>query len=122
MKPFQANILNAAVLVIMGLWGYFSSENPSVTALIPVIFGVLFLIATPPFKNDNKVVAHIIVLLTFLLVLMTIGKPMMSAISSGDSLRIFRSAAMVASGIFAMIIYIKNFIDVRKARKAEEAK
>jgi len=122
MKPFQANILNAAVLIIMGLWGYFSSENPSMTALIPVVFGVLFLIATPPFKNDNKVVAHIIVLLTFLLILMIIGKPMMSAIDSGDNMRIFRSGAMVLSGIIAMIFFIKNFIDVRKARQAEASK
>jgi len=122
MKPFQANIFNSAILIIMGLWGYFSSENPSMTALIPVAFGVLFLLGTSPLKNDNKVVAHIIVLFTFLLVLMIIGKPLRSAIESGGSMKIFRSAAMIMSGIVAMIFYIKNFRDVRKAREAAEAK
>jgi len=90
--------------------------------LIPVVFGALFLLATQPFKNDNKVVAHVIVLFTLLLLLMIIGKPLMSAIESGNSMRIFRSAAMISSGIVAMIFYIKNFRDVRKAREAAAAK
>ncbi len=119
MKPYQANILNAAVLVIMGLWGYFSAVDPSKTALIPVVFGVLFLVATPPFKNDNKVVAHIIVLLTFLLILM-LAMPLKGAIGREDTLAMARIAIMMIAGVIAMVIYIKNFIAVRKAREASQ--
>ena len=37
MNAPTANLINAGTLVIMGLWGYFSSESPSPTAFIPVI-------------------------------------------------------------------------------------
>ena len=119
MKPFQANILNAAVLILMGLWGYLSSESPSPTALIPVAFGVLFLLATPPFKNDNKIVAHVIVLLTFFLILMLI-RPLLGAIDKNNQMAIIRVSLMIVAGIIAMIFYIRNFIAVRKARQAAE--
>jgi len=121
MKPYQANLLNAAVLIILGLWGYLTLESPSVTALIPVGFGVLFLLATGPFKNDNKVVAHIIVLLTIVLIAMLFIKPFLGAMNDGRQLAMFRVGAMILVGIFATVIYIKSFIDARKARSEAEA-
>jgi hypothetical protein len=54
MKPFQINLINACVLIIMGLWGYFASADPSPTALIPVGFGAIFGLSTPPFKKGNR--------------------------------------------------------------------
>lgn len=119
MKPYQANIVNAAVLIIFGLWGYFSGT--SFTALIPVGFGVLFLLATGPFKNDNKVVAHIIVLLTLVAVVMIYIKPFRSAMAEDRQMAMFRLGVMILTGLIALAIYIKSFIDVRKARKAEES-
>lgn len=116
MKPFQANLLNAGVLIVMGLWGYFSSETPSPTALIPVIFGVIFALATPPFKKENKIVAHIVVLLTFLLIIALV-MPFRGAIGRGDTMAMIRVGLMIATSIFAMVIFIKSFIDARKARE-----
>ena len=116
MKPFQANLLNAAVLIIMGLWGYLSSETPSTTALIPVIFGGIFLLATPPFKKENKIVAHIIVLLTFLLIIALV-MPLKGAIGRGDTMAIVRVGLMLATSLFAFVTFIKSFIDARKARE-----
>ena len=121
MKPYQANILNAAVLIIMGLWGYLASDTPSNTALIPVGFGVLFLLATGPFKNDNKVVAHVIVLLTIVMVAMLVLKPFMAAVEKGDNMAMFRLGSMILVGLIATIVYIKSFIAVRKARQESEA-
>lgn len=120
MKPFQANLLNAIILIVMGLWGYLASDKPSPTALIPVAFGVLFALVTPPFKKENKIVAHVVVLLTFLLII-ALFMPLMGAIGRDDSLGIFRVGLMIASSIFAMIIFIKSFVDARKARKQSEA-
>ena len=116
MKPFQANLLNAGVLIVMGLWGYLSSETPSTTALIPVIFGVIFALATPPFKKENKIVAHIVVLLTFLLIIALV-MPLRGAITRGDTMAMIRVGLMIATSIFAMVIFIKSFIDARKARE-----
>lgn len=120
MKPFQANLLNAAALIILGLWGYFGSETPSPTALIPVGFGVIFALATPPFKKENKVVAHIVVLLT-LLIIIALLMPFKGAIGRGDTLAAVRVGIMIATSIFGMVTYIKSFIAARKAREAAES-
>lgn len=119
MKPFQANILNASILILMGLWGYFSIESRPPTALIPVGFGVIFLLATAPFKNDNKVVAHIIVLLTLLLIVMLGMKPLPRALADGNQMAITRTGVMMVTGVIAMIIYIRSFIEARKNKEAE---
>ncbi|NRB53836.1 MAG: hypothetical protein HRU41_39670 [Saprospiraceae bacterium] len=119
MKPFQANLVNAAVLIILGLWGYLGSETPSPTALIPVGFGVIFALATPPFKKENKVVAHIIVLLT-LLIIIALFMPLRGALGRGDTVAAVRVGIMIATSVVAMVIYIKSFIDARKAREAGE--
>ena len=116
MKPFQVNFINGIVLIVMGLWGYFGSEEPSNTALIPVAFGLLFAAVTPPFRMGNRVVAHIVVLLTFLLIIALVV-PLLSALSRGSQLSIFRVSLMILSCAFAMTIFIKSFIDARKAKE-----
>ena len=67
MKPSQANIINAATLVGLGLYAYLTSHSPSPTALIPVGIGALLLAITPWFKPGRKVAAHIAVGLTLIL-------------------------------------------------------
>ncbi len=114
MKPWQANALNGIVLIAMGLWGAMGTTSP--TAYIPVGFGALFLLLTPPFKSENKIVAHIVVVLTFLL-LIALGKPLGAAVESGDNMRILRSIIMMLFNILAFATYIKSFVDARKARK-----
>jgi hypothetical protein len=113
MKPYMANLINGAILVVMGLWGYFASEGASFTALIAPAFGVVFLLCTPMMKKENKVVAHIVVLLTLLIIIALI-KPLMGA--DGDSMKILRIGTMMFSSVVAMVVFIKSFIDARKAR------
>lgn len=115
MKPFQINLINGLVLVAMGLWAYFSADKPSPTALIPVGFGVIFLIATPLFRKDNKVVAHIVVLLTLLLIV-ALFMPLRSRIAAEDNVGIFRVATMIGVSVVAMIIYVRSFIEARRAK------
>ena len=121
MKPYIANLLNAGVLIGVGLIGYFSAGQAP-TALIPVGFGALFLIMHPWMKKDNKVVAHIVVVLTLLLILMLAGMPFRKAMANSNTGAMMRLGAMILAGIFAMVSYIKSFRDVRKAREAEARK
>lgn len=118
MKPFQINLINAIVLIAMGIWGYFDfdGDKASPTALIPVAFGIIFILATPPFKKDNKVVAHIVVLLTFLLII-ALFMPLRSALNSGDQMGMIRVGAMIITSVIAMVIYIQSFIAARKAKQ-----
>lgn len=116
MKPYVANLINAVVLIALGLWGYLGSENPSTTALIPVAFGILFLLVTPLFKKDNKIVAHIVVLLTLVLII-ALAMPFKGALGREDMSAALRVGIMMLTSIFAFAMFIKNFIDVRKARQ-----
>jgi len=120
MNAASANLLNGIVLIAMSLWGYFSSESPSPTAFIPAAFGAIFLICTPMIRKHNKVVAHIAVLLT-LLVILALFMPLKGAMGRGDNMAMLRIGLMIATSVLAMIAFIKSFRDARKAREAENA-
>jgi len=116
MNPYKANLVTAITLIVMSAWGYLASDNPSFTALIPAIFGIIFLALSGPFKKENKVAAHVIVLLT-LLVFISLFKPLTGVLGREDSLGIMRVIIMMVVSFFALIIYIKSFIAARKAKQ-----
>ncbi len=117
MKAHTASLINAVLLVGLGLWGYFASESPSPTALIPVVFGVILALLNGGVKKENKVIAHIAVLLT-LLILFGLIKPLMGVLERGNTMGIVRVGAMLLSTVVALIYFIKSFIDARKNRTA----
>ena len=117
MKAHTASLINAVILIGFGLWAYIGSETPSKTALIPVIIGAVLLSLYKGVKNENKIVAHIAVLLT-LIILAGLVKPLTASIGRGDGLAIARVAVMIISTIVAFVFFIKSFVDVRRARKA----
>ncbi len=112
MKPYVMNFVTGLVLVSLGTWGWLDSGSN--TALIPVVFGLIFFLAGPMFKAGNKVVVHVVVLLT-LLVLGALVKPFMSAMGREDTLAMVRVGGMLLTCLIAMIVYVKSFIDARKA-------
>ena len=115
LKAHTASLIHALALIALGGYGYFSSDTPSVTALIPVVFGVLLLAMNRGVKNENKVIAHVAVLLTLLVVIGLI-KPLTGAMGREDSTAVGRVAVMLALGVYAMATFVKSFIDARKAR------
>lgn len=115
MNSYVANLLNAVVLIAMALWGYLSSETPSMTALIPVAFGLILLLMSPGVKKQNKIIAHVAVVLT-LLILVSLIKPLTGAMGRGDNMATLRVGAMILTSLLAMIFFVKSFIDARKAR------
>jgi len=117
MTAFTGLLINAITLIAMSLWAYFGSETPSPTAFIPAVFGVIFLICGPGMKKHNKIVAHIVVFLTFLLIL-ALAMPLKAAIGRGDTLAIIRVAIMLGTTLLAFVLYIKSFRDARRARKS----
>ncbi|NRA41752.1 MAG: hypothetical protein HRU21_05510 [Pseudomonadales bacterium] len=119
MSAFKANLINALVLIALSGWGYLSSDAPSLTALIPAMFGLLLLICSPGVKSEHKVVSHIAVLLTLLL-LVALFMPLKGAIARGDSLAMLRVGLMMLSSAVAMGCFIASFIAVRKARQAAQ--
>ncbi len=116
MKAHTANLINALVLVGFGLWAWFGSAEPSKTALIPVGFGVVLVFLHPGVKKEDKIIAHVAVLLT-LVIFVALFKPLSGAAGRGDGLAVFRVAAMMATSLLALFFFVKSFVDVRRARR-----
>ena len=113
MKPYSINFVNAIIMILLGSWAYLTSQTPSLTALIPVLSGIILIAITPGFKKGNKVLAHIAVSLTFLILLGLI-KPLTGAIGRADHAGIARVVIMMITSFFSMIVFIKSFIDARR--------
>jgi hypothetical protein len=113
MKPYLINFLNAIVLVSLGSWAYLASDTPSVTALIPVLAGIILIVITPWYKKGNHVIAHIAVVIT-LVILMGLFKPLTGSIGRSDLIGIVRVSVMILTSFLAMIIFVKSFIDARR--------
>ena len=116
MNATKANLLNSIVLIAVGGWGYFDGDGKSITALIPVIFGVVLLLCYSGIKKQNKVIAHIAVLATFIC-LLGLFMPLNGAIERGNDIAVGRVSAMIVSSFAALIFFIKSFIENRKASK-----
>lgn len=117
MNANTANLLNAAVLIAMSIWAYVSVSMASITPLIPAAFGVALLFCAPGVRTENKVIAHVAVVLT-LLVFIALFMPLRSMLSAGDTLGLVRVLAMQATSLLAMVFFIKSFRDARLAREA----
>jgi hypothetical protein len=115
MNAHKASLINAILLITLSLWGYLSSETPSITALIPTFIGVILIAINKGVKKENKVIAHIAVVLT-LVILIGLIKPLLGAVDRSDNLAILRVLIMIISTIMAMVYFIKSFIQARKNR------
>ena len=80
-----------------------------------MVFGVLLLAMNNGVKKENKVIAHIAVLLTLLIIIGLI-KPLTGAMGRGDSAAVARVATMLVLGVLAMVSFVRSFIAARKAR------
>ena len=114
MTSTTANIINSITLIVIGLWGYLEVSAP--TALIPVGFGVALVLCSPGVKKQNKVIAHIAVLLTFIILIALVGMRLPKSIDQGG-LGLVRVLLMIGTSILSMVYFIKSFIANRKARK-----
>jgi len=121
MAPARANMINAIILIALGIWGYVNGlgleAGPSKSTLIAPAFGLVLLLLTPMWRKGNKAVAHIGVLLTFLLLIALI-MPFSKSIGV-DTSRTLRVGTMMLSCFVAMVVFIQSFIKARKERLAK---
>ncbi|MDG2396905.1 MAG: hypothetical protein P8M03_04565 [Flavobacteriaceae bacterium] len=113
MNAHNTSLINSLLLILISLWGYFSSETPSITAFIPAIFGVIILLCYNGIKKENKIISHIAVVLT-LIVLFALFMPLNGSINRGDNSAIIRLSIMILFSVLSMIAFIKSFIKARK--------
>lgn len=119
MTAVKMNLINALTLVIVGTWGFVDVNLPlldtgvSWTALIPVFFGITFLICHKGIKSGNKIIAHIAVVLAILIAVALVGKRLPISIENGG-IGLFRVALMSITSVLLLVAFIRNFIENRK--------
>jgi|TARA_B100001094_G_C18011741_1_gene710460 uncharacterized membrane protein (UPF0136 family) len=114
MNSTKANLINSVCLIVIGLWGYLEVNSP--TALIPVGFGAALILCSSGVRKENKVVAHIAVLLTLLILIALVGMRLPKSLNQGG-LGLLRVSLMIGTSTFSMVYFVKSFIANRKARK-----
>ncbi len=118
MKAASANLLNGIILLAAGLYGYFMILTPegtrAPTALIPAAFGLLFLILQKGVANSNKIISHVVVVLT--LVLLVICTIRFIKIEDWGAKK-YLFLACILSNAIALVAFIGSFIEARKNRK-----
>lgn len=117
MKPYLVAIFSGIILIIAGLYSYFSNEARPFTAFIGPIFGLLFILSAPAIKNGNKTVSHIVVLFTVILAGMTGFMAYKSSnLEPGETRerRIQVFSAMAITCIGATAYYVNGFIERKK--------
>ena len=111
MNAYKANLINSISLIVLGFWGYI--DGSSITALIPTAFGAILLSCSGGVKNQNKIIAHIAVLLTLLILFALLGMRLPKSLESGG-IGLFRVLFMCGTSLLAMIYFVKSFIAARK--------
>ena len=119
MTPAKASLINAISLIIVGLWGYLSVVSP--TALIPVGFGVVILLCSIIWilkPSLTKIVAHIAILFTLIILAALVGMRLPKSLEMGG-LGIVRVLTMISTSLLAIGYFVKNFLDNRKNKDSD---
>ena len=115
MTAANLSLLNAVTLVVVGGLGFLLPEKASLTALIPVVAGVLIGACNPGLRKHDKVIAHVAVGLT-LLILLGLVMPLRGAIGREDTAAIGRVLLMIVTCVAALFAMVKSFVDARRGR------
>ena len=120
MQPHVVNRLYSFLLIALGFFGfiarYLEVGDYQFTAFIPSVFGVILLFMTKGIKNENRVIAHIAVVLTLILGLMITSMLIRSGFQGDRKSYIFLTVAVASFG--ALAVYVKGFIDKKKQKQA----
>lgn len=110
MTNYIVMILNAVILIAIGIYGYITSGSG--TALIAPAIGVVLFILAFPVKNNNPTVTHIAVGLT--------GLAMIMFFVTGFMRSNLLVILMATATLIAFIYYIMDFLTRKKEREAKE--
>jgi hypothetical protein len=108
------------LLVLLGVVGYVGTGGASFTALIPAMFGAVFLVLALIARNPQarKHVMHAAVALALIAAVALIPR-IMAAVNAGDIRRPATQSQIAMVVILAVYVAlgVKSFIDARRARR-----
>lgn len=126
--PHIVNTVTAIILIIVGGYSYLANESRPISALItgPGV-GLVLLALTPGIKKDNRVIAHIAVVLTLLLGVAALFMGARTILGTSNAMNIDENGevtrrivvlfTMALTCLVAVSLYVGGFIQKRKARQ-----
>ncbi|MEM9558148.1 MAG: hypothetical protein AAGC60_28075 [Acidobacteriota bacterium] len=120
----QVTIVFGIVFILLGVGGYFGSGAASATALIPAIFGALFVVLGAIARNERylKHTMHATAVLALLAAGGAFrGVTALPSLFDGTAERPMAVAAqvlMVVLAIVYLVLCVRSFIEARRARAA----
>lgn len=121
----STTIVIGVLMIVLGLAGYFGTGTSSFTALIPALFGILFVVLGAAARNPGarRHAMHAVAALSLIGFLATVRSfaALPAALSGGPTLR--GPGAVYSQAIFAvlagllLVLCVKSFIDARRARR-----
>ncbi|GAB3539067.1 hypothetical protein GCM10027443_35200 [Pontibacter brevis] len=112
--PYIINTINALVLIIAGLIGYFANPAKPPTALIAPFFGLLLLACTYHLRKHNRFVFHTVSALTLLVGLLVVMR--VDPDTFEWNRRNILLLIMGLSCLVAVCFYVGTFIRERRMR------
>lgn len=112
--PYIVNTLNALILIILGLIGFFASPDDSTTALIAPFFGMLLLACTYHLRKHNRFVFHTVTALTLLVGVLVFARINPDAFDWNT--RNILLLLMGLSCFVAVAFYVSTFVRERRLR------
>jgi len=118
-------MLTGAVLILIGVGGYFATGQVHLTALIPAAFGLIFVLAGAVARSwpaSRKHIMHLIVSVALLAVFGTVGGLARLVNWGLAGAAPERPAAAIAQGLTAVVcaifigLAVRSFILARRAR------
>lgn len=112
--PYIINTINAIVLLVAGLIGYFANPAKPPTALIAPLFGLLLLACTYHLRRHNRFVFHTVTALTLLVGLLVVWRINPEAFSWNR-----RNILLLLMGLSCLVavgFYVGTFIRERRLR------
>jgi hypothetical protein len=107
------------ILIVLGIASYVMTGRTSVTALIPAIFGAIFVICALVARKEamRKHAMHVAVAVGLLGALASLGRAI-PAVMDGNATRpaVMSQLVMAALLIFYVYLGVQSFIAARKAR------
>jgi len=127
----KTTIIFAVLLIILGLFGFFYTGSVHYTALIPTWFGLVMglfgFLAMSRSESRRKLFMHINVTLGLIGFLMAAGRALVSygsARSQGVDPNYFALGTQAVMALLLanyVVLCVKSFIEVRRARKLDQA-